>query len=55
MLMYDVTYILYFSQKQMPREMDSRLVIVVCAGHTFWQLFLRRLYEHATRKHRRTP
>ena len=33
-------FYLYFSQKQLPREMESRLVIVVCAGYTFWQLFL---------------
>ena len=35
--------ILYFSQKQLPREMESRLVIIECAGYIFWQLFLRLL------------
>ena len=25
--------------------MKSRLVIIACAGYTFWQLFLRRLYS----------
>ena len=34
---------IYFSQKQLPREMESRLVIIVCAGYIFWQLFLLRL------------
>ena len=36
--------LLHFSQKQLPREMESRLVIIMCAGYIFWQLFLRRLY-----------
>ena len=31
---------LYFSQKQLPRKMMSRLVIIECAGYIFWQLFL---------------
>ena len=35
---------LYFSQKQLPRKMKSRLVIIACAGYILWQLFLRRLY-----------
>ena len=38
-------HILYFSQKQMPREIESRLVIIVCAGYIFWQLFLRLFYR----------
>ena len=29
-----------FSQKQLPRKMESRLVIAKCAGYSFWQLFL---------------
>ena len=36
--------IVYFSQKQLPREMEPRLVIIVCAGYIFWQLCLRQLY-----------
>ena len=32
--------VVFFSQKQLPRKMKSRLVIIVCAGYTFWQLFL---------------
>ena len=28
--------ILYFSQKQLPREIEPRLVIIVCAGYIFW-------------------
>ena len=32
--------ILYFSQNQLPRKMESRLVITKCAGYIFWQLFL---------------
>ena len=35
---------LYFSQKQMPREMEPRLVILECAGYILWQLFMWRLY-----------
>ena len=35
--------ILYFTQKQLPRKMKSRLVIMKGAGYIFWQLFLRRL------------
>ena len=34
---------IYVSQKQLPRKMKSRLVIIQCAGNIFWQLFLRRL------------
>ena len=34
---------LYFSQKQLLREMEPRLVILECAGYIFWQLFLWRL------------
>ena len=34
---------LYFSQKQLPRKMKSRLVIIMCAGYIFRQLFLWRL------------
>ena len=30
---------IYFSQKQLPRKMKSRLVIIDCAGYNFWQLF----------------
>ena len=30
----------YFSQKQLPRKMKLRLVIIDCAGYIFWQLFL---------------
>ena len=37
--------LLYSSQKQLPRKMKSRLVIIECAGNNFWQLFLRRLYQ----------
>ena len=36
------SYYLYFSQKQLLREMESRLLII--AGYIFWQLFLWRLY-----------
>ena len=36
-------FLLYFSQKQLPRKMKSRLVITKCAGYIFWQLILRRL------------
>ena len=36
--------ILFFSQKQLPRKMKSRLVIIECADYIFWQLFLRLLY-----------
>ena len=32
--------ILYFSQKQLPRKLKTRLVIIECAGYIFWQLFL---------------
>ena len=35
---------IYLSQKQLPREMESRLIIIVCAGYIFWQLFLRQKY-----------
>ena len=35
---------LYFSQKQLPGKMKSRLVILECAGYIFWPLFLQRLY-----------
>ena len=41
--MKDAPRILYSSQKQLPREMESHLVIIVGAGYIFWQLFLRRL------------
>ena len=34
---------LYFSQKQLAREIESRLVIIECAGYVFWQLFSRLL------------
>ena len=36
--------VLYFSQKQLPHKMKTRLVIIKCAGYTFRQLFLWRLY-----------
>ena len=39
-----VLLLLYISQKQLPRKMKSRLVIIECAGYIFWQLFLWRLY-----------
>ena len=32
--------IIFFSQKQLTRKMNSRLVIIECAGYIFWQLFL---------------
>ena len=32
--------ILYSSQKQLPRKMKSRLVIIECAGYIFGQSFL---------------
>ena len=32
--------LIYFSQKQLLRKMESRLVITMCAGYIFWQLFL---------------
>ena len=35
---------LYFSQKQLPRKMELRLVITKCAGYTFRQLFLWEVY-----------
>ena len=40
--------ILYFSQKQLPRKMKSRLVIRKCAGYIFWQLFFCGDYKYAT-------
>ena len=42
---YSVIALLYFSQKQLPRKMKARLVIIQCAGYIFWQLFLWRLYK----------
>ena len=36
--------LLYFSQKQLPRKMKLCLVIIVCKGYIFWQLFLWGLY-----------
>ena len=36
--------ILHFSQKQLPREMESRLIIIECAGYIFCRLFMRLLY-----------
>ena len=41
---YLVSCLLYISQKQLPRKMKSRFVIIVCAAYIFWQLFLWRLY-----------
>ena len=41
---YDCIPDTYFSQKQLPFEMKSRLVIIECTGYIFWQLFLRQLY-----------
>ena len=35
-----VTAEIYVSQKQVPRKMKTRLVIIECAGYTLWQLFL---------------
>ena len=35
---------LYLSQKQLPRKMKTRLVIIECAGYTFSQLFFWRFY-----------
>ena len=37
-------YTSQFSQKQLPRKMKSRLVILECAGYILWQLFLRLLW-----------
>ena len=37
------SFYIHFSQKQLPREVKSRLVIMECTGYIFWQLFLRRL------------
>ena len=34
---------LYVSQKQLPRKMMTRLVIIECAGYALRQLFLWRL------------
>ena len=34
---------LYLSQKQLPRKMKSRLVIIEYAGYIFWLLFLQQL------------
>ena len=31
---------LHLLQKQLPRKVKSRLVIIQCAGYIFWQLFL---------------
>ena len=31
---------IYISQKQLPRRMESHLVIVAYTGYIFWQLFL---------------
>ena len=42
-LIYSSQAMIYFSQKQLPRKMKSRLVIIMCAGYIFWQLFLWRL------------
>ena len=30
-----IVILIYFSHKQLPREMESRLVIIECAGYTF--------------------
>ena len=35
---------IHISQKQLPRKMNTRLVIIECAGYNFRQLFLWRLY-----------
>ena len=32
----DYTCHIYISQKQLPRKMKLRLVIIVCAGYIFW-------------------
>ena len=40
---------IYFSQKQLPHKMKSRLVIIDCAVYIFRQLFLWRLYLSKTR------
>ena len=34
----------YFSKKQLRHKTKPRLVIKPCVGHSFWQLFLWRLY-----------
>ena len=34
-----VSIFLYVSQKQLPRKMKTRLVIIECAGYTLWQFF----------------
>ena len=34
---------LYLSQKQLPRKMKLRFVIIDCVGYIFWQLLLRLL------------
>ena len=36
--------ILFFSQRQLPHKMKSRLVMIECAGYIFWQLFVQRLF-----------
>ena len=40
-VMLQPQHYLYFSQKQLPRRMKTRLVIIMCAGYNFWQLFSR--------------
>ena len=47
-LPYIVLLKLYASQKQLPREMKSRLPTRKCAGYIFWQLFLWRLYSQTS-------
>ena len=48
---YTTHYNIFFSQKYLPHIMESRFVIVVCEGYTFWQLFLRRLYPKLVMVH----
>ena len=38
-LLHHFASVYIFSQKQLPRKMKSRLVIIECAGYIFWQWF----------------
>ena len=39
---------IYFPQKQLPRKMKSRLVIIECAGCILWQFFVATIVESRT-------
>ena len=48
-----ISQLLYISQKQLPCKMKTCLVITMCAGYIFWQLFLWRIYvcHNATKEY----